>query len=335
MNAGLTFSEYEQLASRTDVTPKHDLKGLMVPLLGLAGEVGSLLSEHKKHLREGERYSVFTDHVAEEIGDILWYLANIATKSGLSLSDIAAENLAKLEINPPVGAIAAKSKQAKKRSVRFDEGFPPSQRLPLQLQVEFREVRDASGLRLEIYQDGTQLGQPLTDNVHHDDGYRFHDVFHLSYAILLGWSPITRRLLRVKRKSKPRIDEVEDGGRAGVTEEAISALVFAHAAQHSYFEGAHSIDYDLLKTILMMCSPFEVRTRSAKEWETAILRSFEVWRKVRDHRGGVFLGDARAGTVTFVPSSNASKGRRPQKTRSSKTAKRASRWRQSSEPRST
>lgn len=296
MNAGLTFSEYERLASRTDVSPKHDLKGMMVPLLGLAGEVGSLLSEH---LREGNRYSVFTDHVAEEIGDILWYLANIASKSGLSLSEIAAENLAKLEVSPPLGAIAAKSKHAPKRSARFDDGFPPNQRLPLRLRVEFREVRDAAGLRLEIFRDGKQLGQPLTDNVHYDDGYRFHDVFHLSYAILLGWSPITRRLLGVKRKSKPRIDEVEDGGRAGVTEEAVSALVFAHAAQHSYFEGAKSIDYDLLKTIGMMCSPFEVRARSAKEWESVILKSYEVWRQVRDHRGGVFVGDAAAGTISF------------------------------------
>ncbi|MFN0132740.1 MAG: nucleoside triphosphate pyrophosphohydrolase family protein [Phycisphaerales bacterium] len=299
MNTNLTFAEYERLASRTDVSPGRDLKGMMVPLLGLAGEVGSLLSEHKKHLREGNRYSVFTDHVAEEIGDILWYLANIASKSGLSLSEIAAENLAKLEVSPPPGAIAAKSKHTQTRRTRFDDGFPPQQRLPLRLRVELREIRDAKGLRLEIYQDGKQLGQPLTDNVHYDDGYRFHDVFHLSYAILIGWSPITRRLLGVKRKSKPRIDEVEDGGRAGVTEEAVSALVFAHAAQHSYFEGATSIDYDLLKTIGMMCSPFEVRARSANEWESAILKSYEVWRQVRDNRGGVFVGDAIAGTVAY------------------------------------
>jgi hypothetical protein len=165
-----------------------------------------------------------------------------------------------------------------------------------------REVRDARGTHLEIYEDGKQLGQPLTDNAHYDDGYRFHDVFHLSFAILLGWSPITRRLLRVKRKAKPRIDEVEDGGRAGVTEEAVSALVFAHAAQHSYFKGSTSIDYELLKTIGMMISPFEVRARSPREWETAILKAYDVWRQVREHRGGIFVGDAVAGTVAFEPS---------------------------------
>jgi len=302
MNAALTFAQYERLARRTDVAASGDLKSFMVPLLGLAGEVGSLLSEHKKHLREGERYSVFTDHVAEEIGDILWYLANIAEKSGLSLGDIAAENLAKLEVSPPAGAIAAKASHKAKKVVRFDDGFSPSQRLPIRLRVEFREVRDAHGMHIEIFKDGKQLGDPLTDTAHFDDGYRFHDVFHLSHAILLGWSPITRRLLKVKRKAEHRIDVVEDGGRAGVTEEAVSALVFAHAAQHSYFKGSTSIDYELLRTIKMMISPFEVRARSPREWEAVILKSYDVWRQMREHRGGVFVGDAVAGTAAYEPS---------------------------------
>lgn len=320
MNQGtLTFSDYERLASRTDVSPGRDLKGMMVPLLGLAGEVGSLLSEHKKHLREGDRYSVFTHQVAEEIGDILWYLANIASKSGLSLGEIAAENLAKLEVSPPIGAIAAKMRHTRTRVARFDEAFPASERLPMHLRVEFREIRNAHGLQVQINEDGTQRGQFLTDNVHYDDGYRFHDVFHLCYAMLLGWSPITRKLFGVKRKSKPRIDEVEDGGRAGVTEEAVSALVFAHAAQHSYFEGASSIDYELLKTIAMMCAPFEVRARSSKEWEVVILKSYEVWRQMRDNRGGVFVGNAATGTVTYeAPKSN--KSRHPSSRSSARTS---------------
>ena len=42
----------------------------------------------------------------------------------------------------------------------------------------------------------------------------FHDVFHLAYAAVLGWSPTTRALLKIKRKSRPEIDENEDGARA-------------------------------------------------------------------------------------------------------------------------
>jgi len=73
---------------------------------------------------------------------------------------------------------------------------------------------------------GEKIGDELTDNAYKDDGYRFHDVFHSAYVAILGWSPVIRKLLKRKRKRKPRVDEVEDGGRAGVIDEAISAIVF-------------------------------------------------------------------------------------------------------------
>src|SRR5690349_14387478 len=97
----ITFREYQDEAIRSDRTGvdrtgADRTKGLMIPLLGRAGEAGSLLSEYKKWLREGDAYLPFTDQVAEEIGDILWYLANLASKLNLDLGEIAAENLAKV-----------------------------------------------------------------------------------------------------------------------------------------------------------------------------------------------------------------------------------------------
>lgn len=299
MNANLTFAEYERLARRTDVAATGE-KALMIPLLGLAGEVGSLLSEHKKRLREGSRYTVYTDQVAEELGDILWYLANIAAKSNLSLADIAAENLAKLEVNPPAGAVAAKALKGG-TARRFDDNFPKHEQLPRQMRVEFREVIASGKRELQISSDGVQLGQRLTDNAHYTDGYRFHDVFHLSFAVLLGWSPISRRLFNVKRRSKGNFDEIEDGGRAGVTEEGVSAIVFARASEYSYFDGCASVEHDLLKTLCMVCRPFEARSITPKQWERAILEGFAVWRQVNKHRGGVFVGDAISGTVKYEP----------------------------------
>lgn len=44
-------------------------------MLGLAGETGELLNEYKKHLRDGEAHVLFKDRVAEELGDLLWYIA--------------------------------------------------------------------------------------------------------------------------------------------------------------------------------------------------------------------------------------------------------------------
>ena len=108
-----------------------------------------------------------------------------------------------------------------------------------------------------------------------DDGYRFHDVFHFTNAILLGWSPIVRRTLGVKRKSVPQVDEVEDGARAGVTEEAISAVVFGYAKDFSFFQGSDTVEFGLLRMIKQMTAPFEVRDKGLRQWEIAILEGLQ------------------------------------------------------------
>ena len=71
---------------------------LIVPMLGLAGETGQLLSEYKKHLRDGEAHRLFKERVSEELGDLLWYIANVASKFDLTLDEIAvATTLSRLE----------------------------------------------------------------------------------------------------------------------------------------------------------------------------------------------------------------------------------------------
>src|SRR4051794_36982101 len=91
----MEFSEYQAEAQRTDQTSSDPKKRMVVPLLGLAGEAGALLSQYKKYLRDGTTQQLMKKQVAEELGDILWYLANIATKFDLNLDKIAVENLAK------------------------------------------------------------------------------------------------------------------------------------------------------------------------------------------------------------------------------------------------
>ena len=53
---------------------------MLVPLLGMVGELGELLAEYKKWLRDGQAYALFPDRAREELGDLLWYLSNTATK---------------------------------------------------------------------------------------------------------------------------------------------------------------------------------------------------------------------------------------------------------------
>lgn len=298
MDSRLTFREYQSEAARTDRARGGEVEHLMVPLLGLAGEAGSLLAEFKKWIREGDRYKPFTDQVSEEIGDILWYLANIAGKTGLDLEEIAHENLAKLANRWPNDSQTS-APLFETGPDRYDAAFDEAEKLPLAIRVEFRHVMRDGSIKLEAMCNGQPFGDPLTDNAHSDDGYRFHDVFHLANTVLLGWSPIVRRLLKVKRKSNPRIDEVEDGARAAITEEAISALVFGYAKDYSFFDGCVSVDYDILRTIKVMTRPFEVRDKSFRDWENVILEGFCIWRKMKANGGGVFVGDASRRVISY------------------------------------
>jgi NTP pyrophosphatase (non-canonical NTP hydrolase) len=296
----MTFREFQKAALQTDRTGEDGVKALMIPLLGLAGETGSLLSEYKKWLREGDAYRPFSDQVSEEIGDILWYLANLASKLNLDLGEIAAENLAKIEERWPKPA-PADAILFPQTPARYDLSYPEGERLPLEMRVDFVEELGPTGARLLLRYNGAPLGDPLTDNSHVNDGYRYHDVFHLSCGILLGWSPIMRRLLKCKRKSVPLIDEVEDGARAFVTEEGVSAVVFGHARDYSMFENSSSVDYELLRTVRGMTRPFEVRNRSLADWQEMILASYGVWRKMIAHRGGTFIGNAKEERLDFAP----------------------------------
>jgi len=144
---------------------------------------------------------------------------------------------------------------------------------------------------VEISIAGRTIGDTLTDNSYSNDGYRFHDVFHFSYAAYLGWSPLTRKLLGVKRKSKPIVDIVEDGARAGIIEEAISQIVFSHAERRNFYEGVVKVDQALLGIIRDLVAGREVAILPASRWEEAILGGFSAWRDIREHEGGILSVD--------------------------------------------
>ena len=292
----MELNEYQRLANQTDQQPdagsaEEVPKNLLVPLLGLAGEVGELLGEHKKWLRDGTSYHLFPDRVKEELGDLLWYLSNVATKHGLSLEDIASYNIEKINRRwHPAGYLEG-------RGPSLDAGFPESERFPRQLRMSI--TSEGPG-RIVTHIDGKRFGDPLRDNRYEDDGYRFHDIFHVTHATVLGWSPTLRALLRRKRKSEPRVDEVEDGGRAIVIEEGIAAMVFSYAERRNFLEGAEGVDYDLLRTIKDMTSHLEVRCRTEGDWERAIMLGFDIWRQVREKGSGELKADLERGTVEFL-----------------------------------
>lgn len=298
----MNFQEYQRAAHATDQVPfdanDQNITGLMIPLLGLAGEAGSLLTEYKKFLRDKTAYRVFKQRVAEELGDILWYVADIATKERLDLHDIAAQNLQK---------VADRWHAAEEGLFGphlFDEHYPPNEQFPRHFEIDLTTKRGGDGKEfVELSYQGKRFGDPLRDNAPTDDGYRFHDMFHLAYLTILGWAPVLRGkdFFNCKRKSKSEIDEIEDGGRAAVIDEAISAVVFVAAKDYSFFEGAKTVEYGILRTIKDLTSHLEVRRCSAKQWEIAILRGFDIWRQVKRYKNGKLVGDLLKQSLEFIP----------------------------------
>jgi NTP pyrophosphatase (non-canonical NTP hydrolase) len=292
----MDFKKYQNDAKSTSQIPRdqtvEDLIGRTIPLLGLAGETGELLSEYKKHLRDGSAHILFKDRVVEELGDLLWYISDLATKFDLDLDEIAEYNLQKVRER-------WQSSQSQNAPYCFDAKFEEDQSLPRQFEINIIEelVEDKAVVRV-LFQ-GEQAGNDLTDNSHYPDGYRFHDVFHFSYAAILGWSPVTRSILKRKRKAEVNVDEVEDGGRAKAIEEGVAALVFSYAESHDLLKTVNEVDYSLLKTIAYMSQKLEVRACSSGDWEKAILQGYEVWRQVCDNHGGVIVGDIDKQTLTY------------------------------------
>lgn len=292
----MDFKTYQAHSLETDQVPSvrnaDDVAALVVPMLGLAGETGQLLKEYKKHLRDGQAHRMFNERVAEQLGDLLWYVANVASKFGLELEDIAKDNLDK---------VRARWLTAQEETPAFDAECPADERFPRQMVVQLIQSDDGSERpKVSMSIDGEVIGEPLGDNSYDPDGYRFHDVFHLAYAAVLGWSPNLRSFLKRKRKSRPLLDEVEDGGRARVIEEGVSALAFDYARAHNFLEGISEIDYRLLRTVQSMTSHLEVSVMSAAQWERAILDGFSVWREVLANGGGKILVDLDAREIRYL-----------------------------------
>jgi NTP pyrophosphatase (non-canonical NTP hydrolase) len=282
----MTFDEYQLRAKETDQMPGSGDEQKIVPLLGLAGEAGQLLSEYKKYLRDGDAHRLFKERVAEELGDLLWYISTVATKFGLHLDDIAAENIHKTH------ARWGHDRSATLELFRFfDEEYPAEERLPRYFEVHISETVENGSVRMRAFTNGKQVGDPLTDNAYSSDGYRFHDIFHFGFAAGLGWSPVTRRNLGCKRKSNPKTDEVEDGGRATAIEEGLSAIIFDYAKEHKFLEGITTLDYDLLKLIKTNTASLEVGRRSEGDWERTIINAYDVWRDVTRSKGGTVIVD--------------------------------------------
>ena len=88
----LTLDQYQQQAKATAVYPEDEAVQYLIA--GLAGEVGEVASLFAKYWRGDGDFN--RDHVAAELGDVLWFVAMLADDICCNLSDVAQGNLNKL-----------------------------------------------------------------------------------------------------------------------------------------------------------------------------------------------------------------------------------------------
>jgi NTP pyrophosphatase (non-canonical NTP hydrolase) len=254
-------------------------------LLVLAGRVGKVVDEFSSENLRGDQ-----KEITRILGEILSALVAAADDVRVDLHQAAKLNIQKVLDRWPItldwGAL-------------FDEDYPVEEQLPRQMAISFTE-RSVAGRSYVVQQlNGVNIGDRLTDNREEPDDYRFHDVFHLAFAAVLGWSPVMRALLKLKRKSRPDIDENQDGARAAITEEGIATWIFNQGLRNGHFQGANSLDYSLLKAVHELVRGYEVDRRPLWQWERAILEGFRIFRQLSSHRGGIVRLDLSLRTIEY------------------------------------
>ena len=97
----MTINEYQQLAMTT-LNKDLDKKDVLVNgVMGLCGEAGEAIDLVKKWLAQGHELN--EEKLIKEIGDVAWYIAEIATALGVTLEEVLEKNIAKLKARYPDG----------------------------------------------------------------------------------------------------------------------------------------------------------------------------------------------------------------------------------------
>jgi NTP pyrophosphatase (non-canonical NTP hydrolase) len=293
----MTLNEYQISAVDTIQSYRSkDQENYYLGYLGLAGEAGTVLTTLKKKIRDGDGFGSFKENLKEELGDVLWYIAAIAKHNELELEEIAQHNLEKTidrfkEIN---------LKDIPRLDFNYQECFPDS------FVVEFIEEEGDNELlnvKMVWHQENgclKSLGDPLTDNSRHPNNYRYHDVFHLGHVAFLGWSPVIRQLMELKRRSDAITLDAEDRGRPQVAEEAITLIVYNYAKGNSMLRDSDRIDTDMLNTIKQLSIDLEVSIATSAHWEITIIESYKVFHQIVENKGGRVLVSPALRKLTYL-----------------------------------
>lgn len=286
----LAFEDIQEPRRTLHVVPSKYLEWAMVDL---ADSVGKLVVAQRSFLKDDKQPPLLS-----AFSEVLRRLITVANRAGISLVDAAQHNLHKTAERWP-------GTRTKGYPRPFDTNYPEYERLPRNMVIDIQQI-DVDKNQYFVYQscNGINIGDRLTDNIEFDDDYRFHDVFHYAYAAILGWSPVLRSILKLKRKSNKSVDESQDGARAILIEEGISTLVFNEAkSDNQFFRDVErgKLSFDLLKTIRMFVRGYEVEHVPYWVWEEAILQGYDAFRYLKRHRKGRVTLDYKRRRLTIGP----------------------------------
>jgi NTP pyrophosphatase (non-canonical NTP hydrolase) len=313
------MKEYQVLANLTSEFKLRGPLGQVAPMLGLAGETGAILDAHKRYLRTNLDWRTNRERIREELGDLLWYIAAVATSVNLDLGDVAQHNLERTrDIYPgePMEKLLAQVPV-------LDVGALTTERFPRKLAIYFSEKTDAFGsdeaelvlhsaepnafrngpLQLKGKRQGflvgEALGDPLTDNSRRKDGYRYHDALHLGFMAVIGWSPVMRYLLALRRRSNKETERDEDGPRAQFAEEGLAAVLSRLAPKRMGFLDEQSIDGYVIDIAKAAAADTEAAAMPGWLWRRAICEGFKAMDALNSNRGGCILADLDARKLVY------------------------------------
>ncbi|MFL6101381.1 MAG: hypothetical protein ACJ71T_15655 [Actinomycetales bacterium] len=314
----MDLDEYQRRAQETNQLHQEPFKNTVSAMFGLASESGAILAVYKRFLREKIDLAAHMDYLEEELGDLLWYVSAVASSFDLRLGAVAERNLARTR-----GFFGATAGDDQEPPTSLDDRFAPVERFPRRLTVRFDEQPSASptaimtvvgaepvdpawgtvdsdGRRVGFHV-GDQLGDPLTDNAIPADGYRYHDALHLAFMAVLGWSPVMRRLLGLKRRSDPATDESEDGARAMFTEEGLAAVLAQLGSRRLRFETETSVDMETIEVARSIVSNLECAGVPPRRWRSAIHQGFAAMHMLERQAGGYLTADLDERRLTYEP----------------------------------
>lgn len=301
--ADLSFDDYQQVAFLTARTSDIELVEVCLAVLTQLG--AELLRSYLPPIEKELNRTLPDRRTDVVLGEVIWHVSALAELFGLRLSDVVETNRRKLLFRL----------DRSQRTPLHDADAPSDQQLPRRFEVEI--VTSGDG-RSQMIWNGEPLGAELTDNAHQEDGYRFHDVMHLANAAMLGWSPVLRSLMRRKRKYDERIDEVEDGARAQIVEEAVVKMIHSEGvrlarsraneqdAPAPLFIDKNEISFSFLKLVRGMVAGLEVSENKDWEWEEAILKGHSLFYALSLGVAGRVQVDLEARAIDFEPIASAS-----------------------------